>query len=365
MAEQTYAYSPNYAVKPGSVLAEHLEVEGLAQADFAQRCGLSDELIGEILEGNAPVRAEAANAFEQVLGVAAEIWLGLESKYQTFLRCQAESGDGMSQSAWVGRFPVQELVKRGHLEQSEDKADSLFRLLTFFGVESIDAWRAWDSQRTVKYRHSPTFESRKEALATWLRLGEIEAARQSCPPFNENVFREAVQRVRELTRQRLPDAFYEARDIMKKTGVTLALIKPFKGVAASGAAWWLNSSRAIIQLSGRYKTEDHVWFSFFHEAAHILLHGQEYVFVDSNYAGDSKLEQEANEWAANMLVAKKAWERFVTKGLFGGPAIDAFAREQAIDPGIIVGRLQHEKRVKHAHVNYFKKRFEWLVDQEE
>jgi hypothetical protein len=40
-----------------------------------------------------------------------------------------------------------------------------------------------------------------------------------------------------------------------------------------GATRWLGD-RAAIQLSLRYKSNDHLWFTFFHEAGHILKHGR-------------------------------------------------------------------------------------------
>ncbi|MBK6514442.1 MAG: hypothetical protein IPG04_10075 [Polyangiaceae bacterium] len=49
----------------------------------------------------------------------------------------------------------------------------------------------------------------------------------------------------------------------------------------SGLARWLHKDQALIQLSLRHKTADHLWFSF-HEAGHILLHGKKTIFIDEN-----------------------------------------------------------------------------------
>ena len=63
--------------------------------------------------------------------------------------------------------------------------------------------------------------------------------------------------------------------------------------------------RAIIALSARHKTDDHLWFSFFHEVAHLLLHSKRNVFVDDANGGDDETEAEANEWATNILVFRQ------------------------------------------------------------
>ncbi len=52
----------------------------------------------------------------------------------------------------------------------------------------------------------------------------------------------------------------------------------------SGAAYWLGD-KAVIQLSIRFRTNDHLCFSFFHELGHILLHGKKETFLD-DFKGD-------------------------------------------------------------------------------
>jgi Zn-dependent peptidase ImmA (M78 family) len=37
-------------------------------------------------------------------------------------------------------------------------------------------------------------------------------------------------------------------------------------------ARWLTPAKALIQLSFRYQTDDHLWFTLFHEIAHVLRH---------------------------------------------------------------------------------------------
>ena len=78
-------FKPDYAVPPGWVLEEHLEVLDMSQAEFARRCGCSAELISEIIAGKAPLDADTALQFEKVLGLKAYIWLGIEKDYRLHL----------------------------------------------------------------------------------------------------------------------------------------------------------------------------------------------------------------------------------------------------------------------------------------
>ena len=78
----TYEYQPDYAASPGSVLEEHLTVRGFSYAEFARRCGLAVKLIDEIVAGKEPVEPATATHFERVLGMDADIWLGIEANYR-------------------------------------------------------------------------------------------------------------------------------------------------------------------------------------------------------------------------------------------------------------------------------------------
>lgn len=366
MATETDLYRPDHAVPPGWVLEERLATEGLSHAEFARRCGRSPKLISEIVAGKAPLEPETALQFEKVLGVDARIWLGVESDYQLHRARTAEAAREKAFPEWKKAFPVRELVRRGYFQQPSSDADATAKLLAFFRVGSVEAWAMKYGMARVAYRHSRSFKSDEAALATWIRLGELEAERQECLPYNQRAFTRVLEEIRELTRT--PDivqALRRARDLGNQAGVALAVVKPFPKTALSGAAWWISPHKAVIQLSARHKTDDHLWFTYFHEAAHLLLHSKnrkKSVFVDGADANGTDIEAEANGWASNALVAREAWRRFVETSPRGEQAIRAFADEQGIAPGIVVGMLQHDRRLPWTHLNRLKVRYQWRDD---
>lgn len=359
MAAATNQYRPDYSVPPGWVLEERLEAQGISHAEFARRCGRSPKLISEIIAGKASLEPESALQFEKVLGVEASIWLGMESDYQLHKAREAEADEAAASVEWLKAFPVRELVKRECLQRPETEADAVSNLLTFFRVGSIDAWTTRYGLANVAYRHSPKFKSNEAALATWLRLGELEAERQDCADYNEGRLKRAAQQIRGLTREPLREALEQTTMLCNEAGVALVLVPPLPKTALSGAAWWLSPRKAVIQLSARHKSDDHLWFSFFHEAAHILLHSKKSIFVDETDGDGADFEAEANEWASNTLVSPRAWERFAAASPRSERVVRAFADQQGIAPGIVVGMLQHQGILPWAHLNGLKVRLTW------
>ena len=187
-----------------------------------------------------------------------------------------------------------------------------------------------------------------------------------CPDYNESAFRKALKKIRALSRKATGPIFREAQDLCRQSGVVLSFVEPLQQVALSGAAWWVSPRRPVIQLSARHLSDDHVWFSLFHEAAHILLHSKRQVFIDAiraksdcNGFEESEAESEANVWAQNFLVPRSDWNRFADAFLGSAGEVSHFAGEQGIAPGIIVGRLQREGFLPWNRLNSLKRKLVW------
>ena len=196
-----------------------------------------------------------------------------------------------------------------------------------------------------------------------MRIGEIQAERAQIAPFERTAFLDALKRIRALTVK--DPKHFEAR--MKaecaQAGVLFLLVPPFSGLRLSGIARWVVPGKAIIQQTLRHKSNDHFWFTFFHEAAHLLLHSRKGLFIDGEQLkGDEKEEEEANNWAANFLVPQHELEKFITRNSFSSHAVIGFANDLEIAPGIIVGQLQNRSILPwKSSLNKLKIPFEWAA----
>jgi addiction module HigA family antidote len=351
-------FNPDYSVHPGEILEETLVARGLSRRDAAQRCGISSKHLNQILHAKAPLLPNLAISLEAVLGVSADLWTALQCQYELHRARSVASERSVDSGDWNRRFPVSEMVNRGWIAKPANKAETTNLLLRFFGVANIEAWETWFKGIQAAYRKSPSFKSRPESVAAWLRKGEIVAQEIGCSPYDAASFRAALDSIRELTR-RTPDVFEpEMKRLCAEAGVALVLLSELPGTRLSGAARWLTKDKALIMLSLRHKSNDHFWFSFFHEAGHVLLHGKRMLFLDDVEQTISDLEQEADDFAAGTLVPERdfrafvAGTRFLTKG-----TVSAFAERVGIAPGVVVGRLQHEKKIGFSVLNGLKKRY--------
>ena len=106
----------------------------------------------------------------------------------------------------------------------------------------------------------------------------------------------------------------------------------------------------------RYKTDDHLWSSFFHEAVHVLKHSKKTPYLETDGLSDDA-ELEAGRIAADILIPRRRYEDFVSTTPVCSERIVGFADSLGIAPGIVVGRLQHDGVIPYTHCNGLKRRF--------
>jgi hypothetical protein len=186
-------------------------------------------------------------------------------------------------------------------------------------------------------------------------MGRKIAERKECGSFQASQLKKNLPELRSLTT--LPRIEFEPRlvDLCASCGLIVLFIPELPGTHLYGAASWITSDKALVQLSLRRKKDDFFWFTFFHELGHILLHPKREAFIDAEGAADSTEEREANEFAAETLIRKEDLQRFFYKRKPTINNITEFAESVQIAPGIVVGRLQRDGVLSWSAGNSLKK----------
>ena len=348
-------YNPDVVSRPGETLEEVLDDRGMTQAELAERMGRPKKTINEIIQGKAAITADTALQLEYVLDVPASFWLQREQQYREALARHQEEGQLAAHLPWLDSLPVKWMVQHDWIAAHADPLDMLREVLRFFGI-------ATPAQRyfvTAVLRRSTAFESDEEALRVWLRQGERLAHAIACAPFDAGGFRAVLTQARALTREPFATARADLVQRCATAGVAVVIVPELPRTRVCGATRWLASEKALIQLSLRYKTDDQFWFTFFHEAGHVLLHGKRASFLDEEGAEADPREAEANRFAADLLVPPADLQRFHAqrgRSYLSAELIEGFAAELGVASGIIVGRLQHDDVLPKTHLNKLKQR---------
>jgi HTH-type transcriptional regulator/antitoxin HigA len=349
-------FRPDWVSAPGDTISDLLRNRNMTLSEFAVQMSQTLEDTKGLLQGRLTITLSIARRLQRVLGSSVEFWMSRDVQYREDV-ARLHKVD----KEWLSSLPLGDMIRFGWLGSAPYPANEVAACLEFFDVPSVQAWKqkyAVISEMTI-FRTSSSFDSRPGSVAAWLRQSEIQGNEIDCAPWSPIRFRELLSSIRPLTRQKSPEHFLpELQKICALAGVAVTIVRAPAGCRASGATRFLSSSKALLSLSFRYLSDDQFWFTVFHEAGHLLLHGQGGFFLEGVDSPATKEEGEANQFAQTILIPAQ-FQSELLKLPVNGRKVIRFAREIGISPGIVVGQLQHSKHLTQRQLNNLKRRFTW------
>lgn len=345
-AERHLSYEPDELVPPGETLTEWLDREDMSQVEFAKRTSLTPKHVNHVIKGSVGISPEVALTFERVTTIPARYWSQLDANFQIARRRALDIEALRDRVDLVDRFPMRELEKRNCIERKTSQVDRLRELLRFFVVADADALEeVW--LKPALYRRSQAFAADEGALASWLRLAEVQAAAIAAEPFDAAACRAVIDEMRGLSALPGIEWLTPLRNLCASVGVALVILKELPKARVNGATRWLSPDKAMIVLSLRHRRNDIFWFTLFHELCHVLRHSKKETFVDAKGSGIAKeLEDEADAFASRVLIPPQFAGTLAE--LSTASAVKGFAEAIGVAPGIVVGRMQHEELIPHS-----------------
>jgi hypothetical protein len=123
----------------------------------------------------------------------------------------------------------------------------------------------------VAFRKSLNLATEPVADLVWLTRAAQVTANQDCAVWDKEVLLALLPELRKATNE--PDMEFLSLTFaaFSPAGVSLVVLPTPRGCRASGATCFL-PDRATLVMSFRYLTDDHFWFTLFHEIGHLILH---------------------------------------------------------------------------------------------
>lgn len=333
-----------YVIAPGETILELLEINCMSQLDLADKTGINKKTINEIINGKAPITTATALKLEYVFNIPASFWNNLESRYRELLERKNDMESIKNDVKYLENIPYSEMAKRNWdcIEKTRDSIEKVINLRKFFSVASLSL--DTELKRKLAFRKSEHENFSFESLYCWLRYGEIQSNKEEYNKFDIDLLKKNVKLIRNLASKPFLEQYEEIKKILAECGVALIFEPHLPNTYVNGVSYKITCDKAIIMLSDRGKKDDILWFTLFHEIAHLLKHSKKEVFVDLENSEKNQIETEADEFAKNILISKDAYESFInSNSLLDEKMIKKFSKENNISTGILVGRMQKDK----------------------
>jgi len=331
--------------KPGDTILETIAHLRMTQAELAERLGKTPAQVNDLVSGKGPLTVNTAMQLEKVLGIEMQFWLNYETRYREKL-ARIEQEEFLEQSLeWLKIQPVKELKKLGYLKTEKAGHAMVDECLQFYGVASPVQWNHLyvNNYQFIHFRKSTIFQTLKASLAAWLRIGELKVQGKQYPDYSKDIFKSKLLEIKSLVEFQPEDFPLQLQYKCEQAGVAVIYSKSLPKVPVSGAARWIGGI-PVIQITDRYKTNDQFWHTFYHEAAHITLHGKKEVFIEGDdIENNQEKENQADDFACEWLLPSV----FLTEisEMIDERVIRKIARKYATHPGIVLGRLQKLEKV--------------------
>ncbi len=330
----------NYEVTPGEYLRAELSIRGISQADLAVRAGVSAKHLNQIVQDVVPLSTDTALRLERALGISANLLTQLDASHQAKKgRSKAESKLSDFHS-WFSKFSLALLIDHKIVTAKATLEQQIGELLTFFAVAEPSGYERMYSDSLQSFRRAQHLNVDPQATSVWLRLAERRAEGLDLATYSKSEFTKLLSVLPGLTLEPFADSFPLLQLRCAQVGVAVVCTPSLTGTRASAAVRWMGPERPVIALTGRGKYEDSVWFSFFHESGHVILHSKRKSLVEFEHTDDTDgAETQANNFAKSTLLRGRTGE---LSTLTTPSEVRAFAADLGIHPGVPGGIRAYE-----------------------
>ncbi len=335
-------YNDKIAFHPGYYIKELVEESGLTQKDFANRLDTTPKNLSELIKGEQNLSIDIAMKLSRMIGTSVDYWLNLQGSYDALI-AEFRSNRELEKERLVFKNIDYNYFKVNFgLPDLPKKIDEQIKnVREFLNVSTLSVLAKKDFAVSFRCSSDKLTEANRIKSNIMVQIAINEALKKQAPKYNKSTFEKAINYALKLTNNH--NNFYPLiyKEFLK-AGVIFVILPNLSGSKINGATKKIGSS-VLLMVNDRRTFADTFWFTLFHEIGHII-NGDFGVTIDDKC---NNKEDIADKYAENILISPEKYSSFLKKNRFDKESIVIFAKEIDRNPGIVLGRLQNEGKVKY------------------
>ncbi len=363
MATRITGISRDLIIHPGETIGDILIERGITQSELAARTGVTPAYVCNVISGKKNISAKFAFALEYALGVSKSFWINLQANYDAEL-LELNAPDTITDEERIARNRLKDVVKYlrelGKLPFKETIDESILSLRKTLQISNIANLKEIVPEGSL--RMSTKSQIDPYVMGAWIRLCQIAGEQRNVKSeFDVEKIDILVEKAKQIMCARGESVQKALTELFNDYGIDFSIVRNFRGAPVQGYISKKNDGTYQMVLTIRGSYADIFWFSLFHELGHIAngdVTGS-VSFIDYDENDDKEIG--ANNFASTRLIDPIAYSHFVNNGNYSLSAIKRFAETQNVRPYIIIGRLQHEKKLDYNRYNSEKTSYKWAM----
>lgn len=333
-------YKDKIAFHPGYYIKEIIEYSGLTQEDFAKRLDTTPKNLSILIRGEQSLSIDIAMKLSRMQGTSVGYWLNLQNSYDSLI-AEFKSDEELAEERKVFEHLEYRYFREhyGLPDLQRQKDEQIKRVREYLNVATLSVLKKRDMAVSFRCTESELTEANTVKANTMVQIATNRALKSDTPKFNKKKFEEAVRYALTLTQNH--GEFYPLiRNRFRDAGVDFVILPNISGSKTNGATKKIGD-HIMLMVNDRRLYSDTFWFTLFHEIGHIM-NGD---FGISFEKESGEQEDKANKYAQDMLIPPELYMEFAAQNKFDIQSIRCFAQKINRDPGIVLGRLQKDKKV--------------------
>lgn len=353
-------FQPNWAYNPSKTILEFLSIKDIDQ------CHLSDSFAKKLNKQELSIDSDVAVYLVELLGGSEDFWLNIQFNYEKNIRRLQNSDVDDNFDSY--QKLIKEMKKKSWLPSSEYKYLDQLNLKSFFGLPDFSPMNEeniYTNSLGTKYKKIGSYEFSTLNLAAFMRKAELEVKIKNIKSdFNKSLFLEKLQEIKVLSKRKgLRNFEQELSEICAECGVAIVFLSALEKCPIRGVSKFVDN-KGMIVITDKYNKDHIFWQTFFHEAAHLILHQDEMTHYDfgepNDYEEDSKCEKEADNFMISQLLYPFSFDEVKHKIDFklvykskrsSWKNLCTVANELNISTSVLVGVFKFSKDIEYRFFN--------------
>lgn len=333
----------------GSILEDYLEYYKISQSEFADRLGISQKHMNEIINGKTKISPELMVVISLLTDIDVNIIFHAEKTRDVYNELMEKYKSEEVAKKELMSYHLNDIVNHNWLKLSV--AGSLvydyIDLMDYFGISNINNTNNYLEKRYLFKALGNLSDDDKLKIFLWVRHCEIitkgiELVDYDSSKLNDLIDELKVERNRKFDKERLIKLF-------NKYGIILCIEKTLKNTKVEGCVRVMVSTPAIF-MSTNMKDKASFYYTLYHEILHVKTNYNK--LKSKTIVESDRNEGEIDYKALNLMVDDKIYNEI----LECYDNRESIALENDIPLCFLYYRLMIDKKISNRSKDYLRNR---------